>query len=114
MSEYTTVTGNIQIANEVLANIASTAALEAEGVAYMASHFTEDIASKLGRKRPFKGIGLQVDNEKVSISVEIVVRSGTKIQDVAKDVQQKVKNAIETMTSFTANEIHVHITGLVA
>jgi uncharacterized alkaline shock family protein YloU len=114
MSENNTVSGNLQIADEVIASIAGTAVLEAEGVAGMAGYFTGDIASKLSRKKPAKGVSLHVENENVSVSVEIVVKSGVKVQDVAKDVQQKVKTAIETMTSFNVDEVHVHVTGLVA
>ena len=114
MSEDTKLSGHVQIADEVIANIASTAVLEAEGVAGMAGYFTGDIAGKLGRKRQAKGVALRVEEGNVFISVDIVVRSGVKIQDVAKDVQQKVKNAIETMTGYTAEEVHVNVTGLVA
>jgi len=106
--------GHVHIADEVIASIASTAVLEADGVAGMASHFTGDIAGRLSRKKPARGVALKMDNGKVHVSVEIVVNSGVKIQDVAKDVQQKVKNAIETMTGFTACEVCVHVTGLVA
>lgn len=115
MSEVTTLpTGQMKIADEVIASIASTAVLEAEGVAGMAGHFTGDIAGKLSRKRPAKGVTLQTEQGKLQISVAILVHGGVKIQEVAKDVQQKVKNAIETMTGFTAEEVNVHIAGLVA
>jgi len=106
--------GQIQIADEVIAAIASTAVLETEGVASMASYFSGDIAGRLSRKKATKGITLRTADGKVNISVEIVVQSGVKIQEVAKDVQQKVKAAVETMTGFTTDEINVHVTGLVA
>ena len=106
--------GQIQIADEVIANIASTAVLEAEGVAGMPGHFTGDIVARLGRKRHAKGVSLQINDGKVQISIEVLVNSGVKIQDVAKDVQQKVKTAIETMTGFVAEKINVRVTGLVA
>ena len=108
------LSGQIQIADEVIAAIASTAVLEADGVAGMAGYFSGDIAGKLSRKKNAKGVTLRMEDGKVYISVEIVAKSGVILQDVAKDVQQKVKTAIETMTGFTANEVNVHITGLVA
>ena len=116
MSEKTTLlsgaepAGQVQIAGDVIAVIAKTAVLEVEGVAGMAGYFT----GRLGRKKPSKGVTLQVKDGDVNITVEIVVKSGAKIQDVAKDVQQKVKNAIETMTGFTANQVNVLVSGLVA
>lgn len=113
MSEKVNLTGQVQITEEVVASIASTAVLEAEGVAGMASHFTGDLAGRLSRKKPAKGVALQIKDGNVKISVEIVTRSGAKIQAVARDVQEKVKNAIETMTGFTANEVNVVVAGLV-
>jgi len=114
MSESVNPAGQIQVADEVIATIASTAVLEAEGVAGMGGYFAGDITSKLSRKKPSKGVTLRVEDGKVYISVDILVRSGTKMQAVAQDVQQKVKTAIETMTGFTADEVNVNITGLVA
>ena len=113
MSEIVVLpTGHVKIANEVIASITSAAVLEAEGVAGMAGHL--DFAGKLGRKRPSKGVTLQTEQGKVQISVAILVRGGVKIQEIAKDVQQKVKIAVETMTGFTAVEVNVHVTGLIA
>ena len=114
MSEEINLSGHVQIADEVIANIASTATLEAEGVVDMAGYFTGDIAGKLRGKKSAKGVALLVEEGKVHISVDIVVRSGVKIQTVAGDVQQKVKNAIETMTGYTADEVNVNVIGLVA
>lgn len=106
--------GVVHIADEVIASIARTAALETEGVASMVSHFTGDIAGKISRKKPARGVALQVTDENVKITVQIMVRSGSTIQTVAKDVQQKIKSAIETMTNYTASEVNVFVSGLVA
>ena len=113
-AESSEPTGKIQIADEVIAQIAISATLEADGVAGMARHFTGDLAGRISRKKPAKGCTLRVENGKVRISVEIAVNGGVKIQKVAHDVQQKIKTAIETMTGLSVEEVHVHITGLVA
>jgi len=102
--------GKVKIADEVLVNIASTAVLEAEGVAGMSNQmdFTDILRGKS------KGISLNVTEEEVQISISIVVKSGVKIQDVALDVQQRVKGAIETMTGFIVGEVNIQVVGLVA
>ena len=92
----------IQIANEVVSAIACTAILEVEGVASVGKH---------SRKK--KGVTLHRENGNVQITADIVVKSGSKIQNVACEVQHKVKNAVETMTGFTASEVNVHVSGLV-
>ena len=103
--------GKVKIADEVLANIVSTAVLEAEGVAGMSNQY--DFSGRWLAKTT-KGVNLNVQGEDVKISISLLVKSGAKIQEVAIDVQQKVKNAIETMTGFNPNEINVQVVGLVA
>ena len=117
MSDNTASSGQLRIADEVIASIASTAVLEAEGVAGLAGYlpnWSGDIKGKLSRKRSAKSVTLQINEGKVRVSVAIVVHSGVKIQAVAKDVQQRVKNAVETMTGFDADEVNVHVAGLLA
>ena len=103
--------GKVKIADEVLANIAGTAVLEAEGVVAMSNQM--DFAGRL-RGKASKGVNLSVQDEHVQISIGIVVKSGVKIQDVALDVQQRVKTAIETMTGFNVSEVNIQVVGLVA
>lgn len=105
---------SIHISDAVIATIASTAVLEAEGVAGMSGNFAGEIAGKPSRKKYTKGVCLKVEGETVQVSVGIVVQGGAKIQKVAQDVQQRVKNAIETMTGFTISEVNVQVTGMSA
>jgi len=107
MSDSKTLSGQVHIADEVIANIVGTAVMETEGVVGMSRHLG-------GRKKAGKGITLQIDNDNLTVSIAIVIKSGVKIQDVAADAQQKVKTAIETMTSYTAREVNIHVTELVA
>jgi len=109
MSEKANLTGQIKIADEVFANIVSAAVLEAEGVAGMGGQAVSDYL----RGKPAKGVKLSVIEENVKITLDIMVKSGTKIQEVALDVQQRVKTAIETMTGFEANEVNIQVVGLV-
>lgn len=104
----------VQIADEVLATIVSTATLEADGVAGFAPGTASDIAGRISRKKNSRGVAIRVADNTVRVSVEIAVTGGVKIQDVAADVQHKIKNAVETMTGFIAGEVNVHVTRLVA
>ena len=106
--------GQIHIADDVIVAIVGTAILETDGVAGMAGYFSGDFASKLSRKKGAKGVTLRTEDGKVHLTVEIVVNSGVKLQSMARDVQQKVKSEVETMTGFIVDEVHVNITGLAA
>lgn len=106
--------GQVLIADEVIAVIAGTAALEAEGVAGLAGHFTTDIAEILGRKQMAKGVTVSVEGENVTISADITVKFGMKVQDVCREVQQKIKTAVETMTGLSVAEVNVNVGAVAA
>ncbi len=104
--------GHVNIADEVIAVIAGTAALEIEGVAYMVGNITGDIAEILGKKNLSKGVKVVVNGGEVSISINLCVKFGYKIQDVSVEVQKRIKTAIETMTGLNATEININVTGV--
>ena len=101
-----TLTGQVQIAEDVIASIASAAVLEVEGALGLTGNFR--------RKRQGRGVTLQVKEEKVRVSLDISVNSGVKIQNVARNVQEKVRVAIETMTGYKVLEVNINVNGLIA
>ena len=50
------------------------------------------------------------DNVKVDLSLEL--KYGYSVLDVSKKVQEKVKQAIETMTGLEVSEVRVRIAGV--
>ena len=69
--------GNIHISEEVLAGIAAAAALEVEGVSGLAANLGSDIAELLGKKNLAKGVRVQMEDEKVTVDLSILMdRSG--------------------------------------
>ena len=105
--------GTVRIADDVLAMIAGTAALEVEGVAGLAGiagYFSGESTPKAIRKQMAKGINVVVANNKtVAASLAITVRMGAKLHEVAAEVQQRIKSAIETMTGLDVAEVNVSI-----
>ena len=106
-------TGAVRIADDVLAIIAGTAALEAEGVAGLAGYYSSDINNKAVRKNMIKGVAVKVSGSSVKFNLIISVKFGTKLQDVSREVQQRVKGAIETMTGLTVAEVNVSVGALI-
>jgi uncharacterized alkaline shock family protein YloU len=104
--------GVIKIASDVVTVIASMAATEVKGVAGMSGGFADDIAEKFGMKSSNKGIKVQVGETETSIDLFLVVEYGVRIPDVAWEVQQNVKKAVETMTGLNVVEVNIHIQGL--
>lgn len=114
MEEFTADTentelGKVQIAPEVLEVIAGMAASEVEGVAQMSGGFVGDIAERLGRKNVARGVRVEVGSKEAAVDVSIVVKYGYRIPEVARNIQDSISNAIESMTGLTVVEVNVHI-----
>lgn len=120
MSENKTLTevsenkgqGKVVFASEVIAIIAGLAASEAKGIAGMSGGVVEGFAEMLGRKNLTKGVKVEVGIEEAAIDIYAIVKYGAKIQDVAKEIQQNVKSAVETMTGLRVVEVNVYIQGV--
>ena len=103
----------IKIANDVVAVIAGVAVSEVPGVAGMAGGFAGGISEVLsGKKNLAKGIKVEVTENKAKIDVNIIVEYGTRIPDVAFEIQNRVKKAVENMTGMLVEEVNVHVQGV--
>lgn len=104
---------SIKIADDVVAVIAGVAVSEVQGVFEMSGGFAGGISEVLsGKKNLAKGIKVEVDDKTAKIDVNIIVEYGTRIPDVAFEIQNKVKKAVETMTGLSVTEVNVHVQGV--
>ncbi|CDA16728.1 MAG: Asp23/Gls24 family envelope stress response protein [Clostridia bacterium] len=104
---------NIKIADDVVAVIAGVAVSEVQGVYEMSGGFAGGISEVLsGKKNLAKGIKVEINEKTTKIDVNIIVEYGTRIPDVAFEIQNKVKKAVETMTGLTVSEVNVHVQGV--
>jgi uncharacterized alkaline shock family protein YloU len=104
---------NIKIADDVVAVIAGVAVSEVNGVYEMSGGFAGGISEVLsGKKNLAKGIKVEVNDKTTKIDVNIIVEYGTRIPDVAFEIQNKVKKAVETMTGLSVEEVNVHVQGV--
>ncbi len=109
------VNGNngIKIADDVVAVIAGVAASEVPGVYSMSGGFAGGISEVLsGKKNLAKGIKVEVGEKETKIDVNIIVEYGTRIPDVAFEIQNRVKKAVESMTGLKVLEVNVHVQGV--
>lgn len=103
----------IKISNDVVAVIAGVAVSEVRGVASMQGGFAGGIGEVLsGKKNLAKGIKVDNEDGKVKIDVNIIVEYGTRIPDVAFEIQNRVKKSIESMTGLKVTEVNVHVQGV--
>ena len=106
--------GTVSFATEVIATIAGLAANEVEGVASMStpSSAFADMFSRKNAKNYTKGVRIDLDGNKVNVDISIVVDYGSPIPEVAGNIQENVKKAIETMSGLDVSAVNVHVTAI--
>ncbi len=102
----------IKISEEVIATIAGIAASGNENVASMGGGFVDGIAGMLGRKAPSKGIRVEMKDNQVNIDMAVVMRYGCKIHEAARDMQKRVRDAVEDMTGLEVLNVNVSVLGI--
>ena len=105
--------GNIHIAEEVLAAVAASAAAEVAGVSGLSANFGSDIAELLGKKNQGKGVRIQVEEEKITVEVAVLMAYGHTIPEVGKAVQENVKTTMESITGLDIAAVNVSVAGVV-
>lgn len=102
----------VKIANDVVGKIAAIAALEVDGVSAMGNNITAEIMGKVGIKNLMKNVKVEILDGKVNIDLSITVDYGKNIPGLSAQVQNKVKAAVENMTSLTVSDVNVKIAGI--
>ncbi|MFR5682923.1 MAG: Asp23/Gls24 family envelope stress response protein [Clostridia bacterium] len=111
--DVSTDNNEIKIADDVVAVIAGMAVSEVPGVAGMAGGFAGGITEVLsGKKNLAKGIKVEVGEKEAKIDVNIIVEYGSRIPDVAFEIQNRVKKSVENMTGLNVLEVNVHVQGV--
>ena len=112
-NEIKTENEGIKISDDVVAVIAGVAVSEVPGVASMAGSFAGGISEVFsGKKNMAKGIKVEIADNDTKIDVNIIVEYGTRIPDVAFEIQNRVKKAVENMTGLNVEEVNVHVQGV--
>ena len=104
--------GSVQIADEVVAMIASLAATEVDGVSAMGGNITNELMSKVGVKNLTKGVKVEVIGSIVKVELVVLHEYGYNIPATSQKVQERVKNAIENMTGLTVTDVNIRIAGV--
>lgn len=104
---------SVVISEEVVSVIAGIAVSEVPGVVDTAGGFAGGISEVLsGKKKLSKGIKVEVGEKETKIDVNIIVEYGTRIPDVAFEIQNRVKKSVKEMTGLDVLEVNVHVQGV--
>ncbi|RQD77835.1 MAG: Asp23/Gls24 family envelope stress response protein [Candidatus Syntrophonatronum acetioxidans] len=112
-NSYKTSFGNITISKEVIALIAGMAAAECYGIVGMASwKISDGISELLKMENLSKGVEVDIAGEDLVINLYIVVGYGTKINQVALNVMEKVKYGVESKTGLKTGQVNINVQGV--
>lgn len=92
--------GSINISEEVLVSMVRAAINEIDGVASLANNAGNELAELLGIKSATRGLKVQINDGVITVDTIIMVRYGCNVVSVAKEVQDKVTAAVESMTGY--------------
>ena len=102
--------GGVNISEEVVGIIAGLGATEVEGVESLAGNLTSDQISKAGMGRLSKALKVvDADEGKIVIRMSINMKYGYEIPKVCSQVQDKVKQAVETMTGLEVTAVDIRV-----
>lgn len=106
--------GHVSISDDVIASVAGGAAVSCYGIIGMASknQVKDGIIEILGKENYSKGIVVKQDEDKLVIDLYIIVMYGTKISEIASNVQSSVKYQIEKTLGAKVNEVNIFIQGI--
>jgi len=110
VSEESNSLGDIRIKHSVVANIVRLAALEVSGVVAVGGGFVDGIAEIFSKKGDERGV--RVDEDEAGdylIEIRIILRFGVELAAVAHEVQQRVAEQVEKMTSNGVARVNVFI-----
>lgn len=104
--------GSVQIHKKAIEEIAYSASTSISGVSFPYQKVSNALFEYLGVKI-YPGVEVDIDdNYNISIVVRVVVRYGLNISDVASQIQNTIKNAIEQMVDINLKDINVNIVGV--
>ena len=104
--------GEIKIAEDVVLTIAGLAIGEVKGITVVNS-VTDGLKEKFSKKNYSRGLRVVLsEDDVVTIDIHIIVDYGLRIPDVAWELQEAVKKAIEGMTNLTCDKINIFVDGV--
>ena len=111
MTENKIDLGSIQIHKKVIGEIAAAALDETDGVHLAPKDLWNQFLGMIGQKN-CPGIDVTVDkDEQVTIELKVTIRYGINIPDIARQIQDVVRLAVEKTTDIHLREVNVNVQG---
>lgn len=106
------LTDSTVINDDVISVIAFMAVQEITGVSAMGGGFVGDIVERFGKKSHDRGIKVETTGENVVLDISVFVEYGIKIPDIAIQIQNNVRKAVEDMAGKKVVAINLIVQGV--
>ena len=104
--------GVIKIADDVIASIVGLAVTEVDGVSKLTGGVSRDIIAKLGKNSLANGVRVLIEGQLIKVDISIVVKFGYNILEVSREIQEKVKSTLLTMTGLECKSVTVRVSNV--
>lgn len=102
----------LEINDDVVIKMASVAVLEIDGVAGFVSK-TTDIKEVFSRNNYSRSIKVNRSNDSIALDIYIAVVNGFDVRKIAEEVQENVKNKLQSMTGNAISKVNVNIADVI-
>lgn len=103
---------SIRISSEVIAVITGIVSSDVPGIAGMSGGIVGGIAEKLGRRDLTKGIKVKVNEDRVTIDLNVIAEYGKSIVDSTGKLKKEIRSNIENTTGLKVEAININVLGL--
>ena len=112
--EMNTKNGQITISTEVISTVAGGAAVECYGIVGMASknQLRDGLTEMLKKENFSRGVVVRQEEDHVHIDMYIIVSYGTKISEIAHNVQSQVKYTLSKTIGLNVDSVNIYIQGV--
>ena len=105
--------GTIEVAPRAIASLVAHAVSHSYGVVGMApANLRESVGQVLRKEDQHRGIDVQINKDRITVDIYIVVAYGTRISEVAQQVISTVSYALKQSLGLPVAAINVHVEGV--
>lgn len=101
-------TGSLKISEEVIADIAKQSVKEVKGFNSF-SHAKANIKEIALKSDAKSSVKITLNGGVAEINLSVILDAGAKVKDVCKNIQNTVKENVQSMTSVAVSKVNVYV-----
>ncbi len=105
--------GEISISNLAIAKVARNVAMECYGVVdTVAKGLVNSFMVHLRSREGAKGVKVETEGDRITISVNVILKYGVSIVAVAESLKSSIKYNVEKFTGMIVDAVNVNVVGV--